>query len=68
MFGIKTKDKIQALDNGPLHVNGTVEILDGQGKTMETKEECYLCRCGQTGIAPYCDGKHEGKFNNQVRS
>jgi CDGSH-type Zn-finger protein len=60
--------KIQALDNGPLMVKGEVEVLDGQGKLIETKQECYLCRCGNSGTQPYCDGAHEGKFNNEVRA
>lgn len=59
--------KIQALDNGPFMVNGEVDIVDGQGNVMETKEQCYLCRCGLSGNQPYCNGAHQGKFNNEVR-
>jgi CDGSH-type Zn-finger protein len=60
--------KIQALDNGPFMVNGEVDVADGQGKIMETKTECYLCRCGLSTNQPYCTGAHDGKFKNEVRA
>lgn len=60
--------KIQALDNGPFMVNGEVDIADGQGKIIETKQECYLCRCGLSTNQPYCSGAHEGKLNSVVRA
>lgn len=63
-----SKVKIQVLDNGPYMVKGEVEILDGEGKLLETKQECYLCRCGLSQNQPYCSGAHIGKLNNVVRS
>lgn len=60
--------KIQALDNGPFMVSGEVDVVDGQGKVMETKQECYLCRCGLSSNQPYCSGAHDGKFKNEVRA
>jgi CDGSH-type Zn-finger protein len=60
--------KIQAFDNGPFKLNGEVDIVDGQGSQMETKQECYLCRCGLSGNQPYCSGAHEGKYHNKVRA
>lgn len=60
--------KIQARDNGPLMVNGEIELVDGQGTVMETKKQCHLCRCGLSTNAPYCTGAHKGKFKNEVRS
>jgi CDGSH iron-sulfur domain-containing protein 3 len=60
--------KIQALDNGPLLVNGEVEVLDGEGKLVSKHEKCFLCRCGKTTKAPYCSGAHKGQFENEVRA
>lgn len=62
-----SKVSIQALDNGPYVVNGQVELVDGEGKVIETKEQCYLCRCGLSATQPYCNGAHEGKLNSVVR-
>jgi CDGSH-type Zn-finger protein len=46
--------KIQALDNGPFMVTGKVELLAGDGKKIDTKEEeCFLCRCGLSENQPY---------------
>jgi CDGSH iron-sulfur domain-containing protein 3 len=49
-------------------VNGQVELVDGEGKVIETKKQCHLCRCGLSTNAPYCTGAHKGKFKNEVRS
>jgi hypothetical protein len=58
---------IQALDNGPFHVKGDTLLLDGEGKTMDTTSELYLCRCGLSKNSPYCDGSHQDKFKSEVR-
>ncbi|MFL0268998.1 CDGSH iron-sulfur domain-containing protein [Candidatus Clostridium radicumherbarum] len=60
--------KIQAIDDGPFMVKGEVEIVDGEGNTMDTKEECYLCRCGLSKNKPYCDGSHKDKFQSRDRA
>lgn len=60
--------KIQALDNGPFLVNGGVELTDGEGNTIDIKQETYLCRCGLSANMPFCTGAHQGKFQNTIRS
>jgi CDGSH-type Zn-finger protein len=60
--------KIQARDNGPLLVNGTIELTDGAGNTIETKDATYLCRCGLSSKKPFCDGAHKGIFESEVRA
>jgi CDGSH-type Zn-finger protein len=62
------KVKIQALDNAPFLVQGEIELVDGVGKTIPTTEETYLCRCGLSKNAPFCDGSHDGKFSSAVRA
>jgi CDGSH-type Zn-finger protein len=59
--------KIQARDNGPLLVQGAIQLQDGEGNTYETKEATYLCRCGLSMNKPFCDGAHKGKFESQTR-
>jgi CDGSH-type Zn-finger protein len=49
--------KIKVLPNGPLLVQGKVEIVLADGKTEE-KEGPALCRCGASKNKPYCDGSH----------
>ena len=44
--------------NGPLLVNGNVEIVTGTGRTILRTTKTALCRCGASGNKPYCDGSH----------
>ena len=60
--------KIQARDNGPLLVQGSIELIDGEGKAYETKDTIYLCRCGISANKPFCDGAHKGKFESSTRA
>ena len=53
------KNIIKPLENGPLHVTGTLELLNAEGELIEKVEELYLCRCGQSNNKPYCDGQHK---------
>jgi CDGSH-type Zn-finger protein len=51
--------RIQTLKNGPLEVSGSVDIVDAQGNPKPAAEQpIYLCRCGQSGNKPFCDGSH----------
>lgn len=52
--------KITVLPNGPLKVEGDIEIKDGQGNVLvpKTKPDAYLCRCGHSANKPFCDGAH----------
>ena len=50
--------KIQVLDNGPLKVEGEIELVDAHGNTVPTKKTAFLCRCGASTKKPFCDGTH----------
>jgi CDGSH-type Zn-finger protein len=52
--------KITVLPNGPLKVEGDVQIVDGKGTVLvpKTKPDAYLCRCGHSANKPFCDGAH----------
>jgi len=44
--------------DGPLHVEGNLEIVSGTGRTIERTADSWLCRCGHSANKPYCDGSH----------
>ncbi len=62
--------KIKIIENGPYHVTGGVPLKEkiikqiGKHYILEDsceyplQEEYFLCRCGQTKNAPFCDGAH----------
>lgn len=46
-------------ENGPLMVEGNVEIVSGTGRTLNRVRKAFLCRCGRSQNKPYCDGSHK---------
>lgn len=52
--------KVEVLENGPLMVHGTVEVVHTDGSTETRKRSAAFCRCGKTGNIPFCDGSHNG--------
>lgn len=63
---------IQVTKGGPYLVHGSPKLLQvmieqnesgnsgkyASGKSFESKDPMYLCRCGQSKNAPFCDGSH----------
>ncbi|NDV69795.1 CDGSH iron-sulfur domain-containing protein [Dysgonomonas sp. 25] len=49
--------KITVLPNGPLKVEGKVELTLADGSKKE-RENPFLCRCGASKNKPFCDGTH----------
>ena len=50
--------KVNAMENGPLLVDGSIEVTNPDG-TVEIKEKTTaFCRCGASANKPYCDGQH----------
>ena len=49
---------IQPMKSGPYQVTGTLKLIDGEGKEYEVQESMFLCRCGNSGHKPFCDGSH----------
>ena len=45
--------------NGPLECRGELQIVSMEGKPVASETQTWLCRCGQSGSKPYCDGSHE---------
>jgi CDGSH-type Zn-finger protein/uncharacterized Fe-S cluster protein YjdI len=50
--------EIRATRNGPLLVRGNLRILGADGTELARLEKAALCRCGQSGNKPFCDGTH----------
>jgi CDGSH-type Zn-finger protein len=49
---------ITPLKDGPLRLEGNVELVSGTGRTLDRTTKAFLCRCGHSGDKPYCDGSH----------
>lgn len=46
--------------DGPLLVRGDVDIRTPSGECIpQRRRTVALCRCGATGIPPFCDGSHK---------
>lgn len=56
--------KISCKPNGPLIVQGSIEITDSEGNPVPVDSEkpaVALCRCGMSEGKPFCDGSHGRK-------
>ncbi|MGI9086372.1 MAG: CDGSH iron-sulfur domain-containing protein [Chthoniobacterales bacterium] len=49
---------IEIIKNGPLIVNGPVELKDADGQAYPAQKRMALCRCGASIDKPFCDGTH----------
>ncbi|MEQ1951940.1 CDGSH iron-sulfur domain-containing protein [Mesorhizobium yinganensis] len=45
--------------NGPLRLDGNLEIVSGTGHTIDRVTRTFLCRCGHSQNKPFCDGSHK---------
>jgi CDGSH-type Zn-finger protein len=47
--------------DGPLLVRGPFRLVDEAGRAIEVRHRrtVALCRCGQSRLAPLCDGTHK---------
>ena len=46
-------------ENGPIEARGALEITSGTGRRLHRGKRAFLCRCGQSGNKPFCDGSHK---------
>ena len=54
-----TDTKITAIHNGPLIVEGTIDLKDDSGNTIPVNgQKVALCACGHSKNKPFCDGSH----------
>jgi CDGSH-type Zn-finger protein len=46
--------------DGPLIVRGNFRLVDQDGGEIDPgRSTIALCRCGKSGIKPFCDGSHK---------
>lgn len=52
--------KATVLKDGPLKVEGPIELVDADGNAIEIRagKAVFLCRCGGSRKKPFCDGTH----------
>lgn len=50
--------KIDLIENGPILVNGKIELKNSKGEVIPTETTVALCRCGSSKNKPFCDGSH----------
>lgn len=55
---VHLETKVEALENGPLLVYGTLNITNSDGSTDKRNKTTAFCRCGASQNKPYCDGAH----------
>lgn len=51
--------EVTPTEDGPLMVQGNLEILHGSGRRSSTTTKAFFCRCGHSANKPYCDGSHK---------
>jgi CDGSH-type Zn-finger protein/uncharacterized Fe-S cluster protein YjdI len=51
--------KVTPTENGPLQVEGALEVCSASGRTIARGTETWLCRCGHSQDKPFCDGSHK---------
>ncbi|VAW30708.1 hypothetical protein MNBD_BACTEROID07-367 [hydrothermal vent metagenome] len=50
--------KVEVLENGPLLVYGTLNVVGKDGNSETKNKITAFCRCGHSNNKPYCDGAH----------
>ncbi len=50
--------RVAPLRDGPLKVEGNLEICSGTGRVVKRVTQARLCRCGASKSKPFCDGSH----------
>lgn len=46
--------------DGPLLVRGDFRLVDQDGVEIDARRRTVaLCRCGRSGLKPFCDGSHK---------
>ena len=58
--GLGTGATITPYRDGPLIVRGDFRLVDQDGVDIDPgRQTIALCRCGKSGIKPFCDGAHK---------
>jgi len=52
------KNTIRIAPDGPLYLRGKVRVDGADGQPVVRDTRVALCRCGKSGLKPFCDGSH----------
>jgi CDGSH-type Zn-finger protein len=51
---------VVACPDGPFLVRGRIDLVTPDGRAIpQHRRTVALCRCGKSGIKPFCDGTHK---------
>ncbi len=50
---------IRIRKDGPLEIEGGIELRNAEWGECASHEHCTLCRCGASKFKPFCDGTHD---------
>lgn len=50
--------KLNFQKDGPIGLEGLIEIVDASGNVLITQGKTSFCRCGASENKPFCDGSH----------
>ncbi len=51
---------VVACPDGPFLVRGRIDLVTPDGSPIpQRRRTVALCRCGKSGIKPFCDGTHK---------
>ncbi len=50
---------IRLMENGPMLIEGEYEVLSIANQRVNSQKNVAMCRCGQSGSKPFCDGTHK---------
>ncbi len=50
---------LKPVTNGPMMIEGWLELRAADGATLVVGDKCWLCRCGHSHSKPFCDGSHK---------
>jgi CDGSH-type Zn-finger protein len=65
------KTKLTVMNNGPIRVQGEIELLDADGNPYDLggRTVISLCRCGHSANKPFCDGSHKKEgFEHEAKA
>jgi CDGSH-type Zn-finger protein len=63
--------KIIVRNDGPLRVEGEIDLVDMEGRPygLAGRSVLSLCRCGHSASKPFCDGSHKSTgFQDQQKA
>lgn len=52
------KNTVRIAADGPLYLHGRVRVNGSDGQPIVRDTRVALCRCGKSGLKPFCDGSH----------